>query len=62
MKLLYEIADDILILLGLAFIIYTTYTISVTIGNYLTGAILIGAGILVFLLKGGKGVKRNDTE
>ncbi|MCZ1180395.1 hypothetical protein EIJ82_01740 [Alkalihalobacillus clausii] len=62
MKLLYEIADDILILLGLAFIIYTTYTISVTIGNYLTGAILIGAGILVFVLKGGKGVKRNDTE
>lgn len=62
MKLLYEIADDILILLGLVFIIYTTYTISVTIGNYLTGAILICAGILVFLLKGGKGVKRNDTE
>lgn len=62
MKLLYEIADDILILLGLVFIIYTTYTISITIGNYLTGTILIGAGILVFVLKGGKGVKRNDTE
>ncbi|WP_078392086.1 hypothetical protein [Shouchella patagoniensis] len=61
MKFLYEIADDILFLIGFAFIIYTTYTISITIGNYLTGAVFIGAGILVFVSKGGKGVKKDAS-
>lgn len=62
MKILREIADDLLILIGICFIIFTTYTISITAGNYLAGAVFIGAGLLVFLAKGGKGVKRHDTE
>jgi len=38
---------DLLIVIGLAFIVWNTYSISILIGNYLLGTVILLIGLLI---------------
>ncbi|WP_368657638.1 hypothetical protein AB3Z07_21230 [Metabacillus halosaccharovorans] len=39
--------EDLFVLLGVGFLIYTTYSINITAGNYLVGAVFLLFGFLM---------------
>lgn len=42
-----DLLADFLILVGISWIVFTTYKINIIVGNYLLGAILLLIGILI---------------